>query len=126
MKTLIALFLCLTLQAHALEKYVALSMIETGVNDRPPGTDLSRYGISPPVWREFSKLPPSAATNPVTALNVAHSIMEQRCARFRKGHGRAATDVEAYVLWHRPAEIGHPKARTLERAQRFANLCSIK
>lgn len=103
----------------------ALAQIETGVRDNPPGPDVSRYGISRPVWMTYTSLPFSAATNQFTAKAVASRILGDRLSHFAATHGRPATDAETYILWHKPATIDHPSRKTAEIAARFANLCQL-
>ncbi|HEY1790107.1 MAG TPA: hypothetical protein VGJ73_18310 [Verrucomicrobiae bacterium] len=118
---LMALALLVT-PARAMDRFAALSMLETGNNDTAIGAagEVSRYQIRPDVWNRFTRLPLSAAKNPVTALNIAQCIMGCRT------RGARLSDYQWYLLWHRPGRIRHPKPREADRARRFANLCSVR
>jgi hypothetical protein len=109
-----------------MDRFAALSMLETGDNDMALGQsgEVSRFQIAPAVWREHTRLPLYAGENPFTAFNVVQTIMAERIAAFQAAFHRVPTDFEFYVLWNRPADIHHPKPKTQERATRFANLCN--
>ena len=119
------------IQAHHADsmttaRLCALADIETGCCDQPPHTrDLSRYGISRPVWREYTSLPFSAATNPVTAGAVATLILADRCEAFRQKQHREPSEAEIYCLWFRPAFVGRMTLSQREKAERFANLVRL-
>ena len=113
----------------AMDRWSALSMIESGDNDRAigPGGEVSRYQVKPAVW---GRLAP-ADSNPAdsrAALAVTQAIMRDRCAVFENRFHRPPTDFEFYVLWNAPAQlIGTDLhavvTRTVaDRAQRFSNL----
>lgn len=99
----------------------ALSQIETGDRDIHPGSDLSRYAISPAVWATVTHLPASAATNPFTARAAASIILCQRIRHFTEQHG-PPTEAQVYLLWYRPAHSMHPSKTEQNKADRFANL----
>jgi hypothetical protein len=122
MKILI-LFCCLS--CSAMDRFEALSQIESGDCDTCLGAsgEVSQYQILPLVWRQYTKLPLAAASNSLTARNVAICVMENRVWHFVKKQHRQPTDSEFYLLWHRPARVDHPRPVELERAQRFSNLC---
>jgi len=115
--------LALGLQVQAMDRWSALSQIESGDNDRAVGAagEISRYQIKPEVWQRFA---PAAANweDQKQALAVAKIIMEQRYADFQRAADRAPTDFEFYVLWNAPARVGKPGPAISERAQRFCNL----
>jgi hypothetical protein len=104
--------------AHAMDRWSALSMIESGNDDRAIGTlgEISRYQIRPYLW------PGGNPLNAHIALRVARNIMQPRLTRFEQSHHRAPTDFEFYVLWNAPQEVNHPRRAVAERAHRFANL----
>lgn len=108
----------LAINAPAMSRWAALSMIESGNNDRAVGScgEVSRYQIRPNLW------PGGNARNQQNALAVARNIMRRREARFEKTHHRRPTDFEFYVLWNAPWEVGHPSKVVAARAVRFANL----
>jgi hypothetical protein len=91
--------------AHAMDRWSALSMIESGDNDSAVGSvgEISRYQIRPTLW------PGGNPHNPDLALNVAQTIMRARLARFEHSHhNRAPSDFEFYVLWNAPEQVNHP------------------
>jgi len=104
--------------ARAMDRWAALSMIESGNNDSAIGSlgEISRYQIRPKLW------PGGNPHNPNLALNVARGIMRSRLVRFEQTHNRAPSDFEFYVLWNAPREVNHPARAVAERAERFANL----
>lgn len=110
--------------ASAMERFAALSMIESGDDDFAHGqhTEVSRFQIRSEVWQQATNLPLSEATNAAVALAVAKAVAQQRCQAFEKTYGRSPTDFEFYVLWNSPAQINNPGRVVRERAQRFVNL----
>jgi hypothetical protein len=108
----------LEMPAIAMDRWEALSMIESGNNDRAVGAvgEISRYQIRPELW------PGGNPHNPQQALSVAQRTMEPRLDKFQKKHKRKPTDFEFYVLWNAPWVVDHPSATIKERAQRYANL----
>ena len=104
--------------ALAMDRWEALSMIESGNNDRAVGSvgEVSRYQIRPELW------PGGNPQNPEQALTVAQKTMQPRLKRFERLHRRQPTDFEFYVLWNAPWVVDHPTTTVRERAQRYANL----
>ena len=104
--------------ASAMDRWTALSMLETGDNDSVIGScgEISRYQIRSEIW------PGGNPRDPKAALNVAKDVMRARLHRFEQTHKRAATDFEFYVLWNAPAKVNHPTPCVVKRAQRFVNL----
>jgi hypothetical protein len=104
--------------ASAMDRWSALSMIESGDNDHAvgPGGEISRYQIQPQLW------PGGNPRDVQSALNAAKYIMQSRLDDFQASHKRPATDFEFYVLWNAPWEADHPSKIVMERARRFANL----
>ncbi len=102
----------------AMDRWTALSMLETGDDDRIVGRagEISRYQIRPELW------PGGNPLDRRTALAHAQKIMSERIAAFKKSHGRAPDDFEFYVLWNAPAQINRPHRVVAERARRFVNL----
>ncbi|MGH7940143.1 MAG: hypothetical protein ACREE6_09420 [Limisphaerales bacterium] len=119
-KALIVLLAALAIvsSARAMDRWAALSMIESGDNDSAIGSlgEVSRYQIRPYLW------PGGNPHNAGVALDAAQKIMRPRVARFERTHNRAPTDFEFYVLWNAPQEVDHPCRAVARRAQRFANL----
>jgi hypothetical protein len=109
----------------AMDRWSALSQIESGDNDKAVGRmgEISRYQILPDVWDSFA---PEKANweNPNDSLAVAKKTMKKRCANFKQSFHRPPTDFEFYVLWNAPAQIERPGTVVSERAKRFCNLLS--
>jgi hypothetical protein len=107
----------------AMDRWGALSQIESGDNDKAVGRkgEISRYQILPDVWAAFA---PETANwqNPKDALAVAKETMKKRCTEFEQTYHRPPTDFEFYVLWNAPAQIEQPGSVVTERAKRFCNL----
>jgi len=101
-----------------MDRWAALSMIESGNNDRAigPGGEISRFQIRPELW------PGGNPTNAQVALAAAQQIMLPRVDEFKVSHQRLPTDFEFYVLWNAPWQVDHPSPTVTERARRFSNL----
>ena len=110
--------LCLAATAPAMDRWAALSMIESGDDDRAvgPGGEISRYQIRPELW------PGGNPTNTQIALAAAQQIMRPRIEAFSRSHRRTPTDFEFYVLWNAPWQVDRASAAVTERARRFSNL----
>lgn len=119
-------------RAAGLSLLEALSLIESGNNDRAIGRagEVSRYQILPAVWRRYSES--AAHRNPTIAAAVALRHLEFQAASFRERTGRAPSDFDRYVMWN--AGVGYYRrlgfnprrvhASIRDRAQRFVNLRS--
>jgi hypothetical protein len=107
--------------AGALDRWAALSMLESGDNDRAigPAGEVSRFQIRRELW------PGGNPASAQAALTVAEEIMLPRLERFQQAHNRAPTDFEFYVLWNAPWELEHPSSAVSDRAMRFANLVEL-
>jgi hypothetical protein len=108
----------LAMPALAMDRWEALSMIESGNNDHAIGAvgEVSRFQIRPELW------PGGNPQNPQQALTAAQKTMIPRLNRFERNHKRQPTDFEFYVLWNAPWVVDHPTAAVKERARRYANL----
>ena len=108
----------LAMPALAMDRWEALSMIESGNNDHAIGSvgEISRFQIRPELW------PGGNPHNPEQALTAAQKTMIPRLERFQRMHNRQPTDFEFYVLWNAPWVVDHPSAVVKDRAQRFVNL----
>jgi hypothetical protein len=108
--------------AHGMDRLSALSMLETGNNDRALGRkgEVSRFQILPSEWRRYGTGDPH---NPAGAARAVQRIMACRVAKLYAA-AHPLTNFDFYVLWNAPAQAGHPSPVVRERAQRFANLCS--
>ena len=119
-KALIVLVAALAMisSARGMDRWAALSMIESGDDDSAIGSlgEVSRFQIRPYLW------PGGNPHNAGVALDVAQKIMKPRVARFQHTHNRVPTDFEFYVLWNAPQEVNHPCRAVAKRAQRFSNL----
>ena len=117
--------LCLPLRA--MDRWSALSQIESGDNDQAVGAvgEVSRYQIRPEVWRRYAATD-ADWTNPASALSVARRAMQERCAAFERAAHRPPTDLEFYILWNAPAQVHRPAKVVLERAERFCNLVNSR
>jgi hypothetical protein len=106
------------LNAAAMDRWVALSMIESGDNDYAVGTagEISRYQIKPEFW------PGGDPSDAHAALATARQIMHARVEAFERIHDRAPSDYEFYILWNAPGQVDHPRTAVRERARRFENL----
>ena len=122
------LFALLPMLSFGMDRMTALSMLETGDNDRMVGTagEISRYQVMKREWRAVSDS--TDYTNPVLAKEVAVKILDQRVARFQATFNRPPTDFEFYALWNAPGQVYGQRISHVvaERCQRFANLCGWK
>ena len=111
--------------AFAMDRFAALSMVETGDNDSAigPSGEISRYQVLPATWQHYAKGQALDPMNPTNSLSIAQGIMSERCAQFQKTNHRPPTDYEFYLLWNCPAHVAHPGKLAADTAQRFANLC---
>ena len=123
----LAILLCVS-RANAIERFAALSMLESGDDDFALGKylEISRYQIRPGVWQQVTSVPVCQATNSVVALGVAQAVAAKCCQDFERLHGRPPTDFEFYVMWNAPAQIDNPSRAVRERAKRFVNLIQKK
>ena len=108
----------LTMPALAMDRWEALSMIESGNNDQAIGSvgEISRFQIRPELW------PGGNPHNPQQALTAAQKTMFPRLNQFQRSHKRQPTDFEFYVLWNAPAQIHKPSKAVTRRAERFCNV----
>ncbi len=111
----------LAVSVSAMDRWAALSMIESGDDDNAigPGGEISRFQIRHELW------PGGDPQNAEVALAVAQKIMRARLDEFQQSHQRAATDFEFYILWNAPWKADHPSKAVIERARRFANLVEL-
>jgi hypothetical protein len=117
--------LFLTLPCAGMERFSALSMLETGNNPQAIGSKGERgsYQFLPQTWREYTTMPLERACVPADALLVAKAVMERRTAQFQRQFHRQPTDLEWYCLWNAPNQVQKPSCAVSHRATRFANLC---
>lgn len=109
------------------DRWTALSMLESGDNDRAIGRagEISRYQIMKAEWSSVT--PSRRYTDPEMARTVAAEVMNRRLAAFTQVRRREPTNFEFYVLWNAPQQAlqGRVTRRVAERAQRFENLCAL-
>jgi hypothetical protein len=121
--TAVGLILAISLRLQAMDRWSALSQLESGDDDCAVGAagEISRYQIKPEVWRRHA---PTDAdwTKQDDALSVARQAMLERCATFERAFHRPPTDSEFYILWNAPALVQQPSKAVLGRAERFCNL----
>lgn len=112
------LFLIVATNAHGMDRWSALAMIESNGDDAAVGRhgEISRYQIRPALWRGGNRLDANAA------LANAQRIMSSRLGKFQRAWGRPPNDFEFYILWNAPAQVRHPHSAVAKRATRFANL----
>ncbi len=124
--TTVALGLEVSVKVQAMDRWAALSQIETRDNDRAIGAagEVSRYQIKPHLWRRYAQSD-ADWRNPIHALAAARELMKERCTAFERLHNRAPDDFEFYVLWNAPAQVQRPRKAVRERAERFSRLVSI-
>ena len=118
---LIFTFLGLAASASAMDRWAALSMLESGDDNSAIGSrgEISCFQIQRDLW------PGGDPHDRQIALVVAQEVMRPRLASFRQSHRRDVTAFEFYVLWNAPHQVDHPTAIVAERARRFANLVEL-
>ncbi len=130
-RTLIVWVMLGALSAQAgMSKLAAISMLETGDNDRAVGKagERSRYQLMPSTWRMYTTQ--KDYTNPVLAAKIAARHLEALETNFRAKTHREPTDFDRYVLWNAGenyyARVNHDPGRVhrviRERAERYVNL----
>lgn len=128
MRTLALLFVLCPMVSFGMERLAALSMIETGNNDRMVGRagEISRYQILKREWRSVTSS--TRYTDPETAKAVTLVLIERRAQSFQANYNRPPTNFEFYGLWNAPGQVLNRRvSRTVaERCQRYANLCDWK
>ena len=118
----------------------SLGMFESGATSgqRSPADfmrggsgEVSRFQIMPEVWRRYTKS--REYENPEVAWAVAQRILADRVADFRTATSREPTALELYLLWNKPGHFeatgyraGQVKSGYHQRAQRFANLLTLR
>jgi hypothetical protein len=124
--TKLALLLTMApLLGFGMDRLSALSMIETGNNDRMVGRagEISRYQILKSEWRSVTNS--THFSCPATARSVTVQLMQRREQRFRALYRRNPTHFEVYALWNAPGQVfrGRVSPVVAERCRRYANLC---
>ena len=128
MRTLALLFVFCPMLSYGLDRLSALSMIESGDNDRMVGRagEISRYQIMKGEWRSVTNS--NRFTDPKVSEVVTRKLIEKRVAAFQSIYRRNPTDFEFYGLWNAPAQVyrGRVSPVVAERCRRFANLCQLE
>ena len=121
--TTVALGVEVSLKVQAMDRWAALSQIETRDNDNAVGAagEISRFQIKPKLWRRYARSDANWK-NPEEALAAARELMKERCAGFQRVNNRQPTDFEFYILWNAPAQVDRPTKVVRERAERFCRL----
>lgn len=121
-----ALFVALGITARGMNRIDALSMLESGNNDKAVGKygEVSRFQILPAMWQYYA--PTEDPTDPRHARCVAIGMMRARVQFFERKFKRQPNDMEFYALWNAPEQVfdRHISATVTARARRFANLVS--
>ncbi len=127
MRTLALLVLLCPTLSFGLDRLAALSMIESGNNDRMVGRagEISRYQILKREWRSVTNS--SQFTDRRVAEAVTHRLIQKRVATFESIYRRSPTDYEFYGLWNAPAQVyrGRVSPVVAERCRRYVNLCQM-
>jgi hypothetical protein len=125
MRTLALLMMFCPMLSFGLDRLSALSMIESGDNDRMVGGagEVSRYQILKREWRSVTNS--NQFTDRKVSEAVTLKLIEKRVSTFRSIYGRNPTDFEFYGLWNAPAQVYRARVSPVvaERCRRFANLC---
>ena len=113
------------MMSFGMDRLAALSMIETGKNDRVVGRagEISRYQILKREWRSVTSS--TRYTDPEVAKAVTLRLIDRRVQAFEAVYNRPPTHFEFYGLWNAPAQVLERRvSRTVaERCRRYANLC---
>jgi hypothetical protein len=111
--------------SFGMDRLSALSLLETGNNDRAVGKmgEISRYQVLKSEWRTVTAS--RNYSDPDLARQVTLKLLDQRVERFKSLYNRTPTDFEFYALWNAPAQVltGQVGRVVAERSRRFANLC---
>ena len=126
MKKLAALIVALLpVCGFSMDRLSALSMLETGNDDRAVGSagEISRFQVKKAEWRTVTNS--ANYSDYETARKVMVQLMDKRIHAFQDHFGRKPSDFEFYALWNAPAQAmsGHVSRTVADRCQRFANLC---
>jgi hypothetical protein len=125
MRTLALLFVLCPMVSFGMDRLAALSMIETGNNDRMVGRagEISRYQILKREWRSVTNS--VRYTDPEIAKAVTVKLLDRRVQAFQALYNRPPTNFEFYALWNAPAQVleGRVSHTVADRCRRYANLC---
>ena len=128
MRTLAFVLVLSPMMSFGMDRLAALSMIETGNNDRMVGRagEISRYQILKREWRSVTNS--IRYQDPETAKAVTLKLIDRRVQTFQATYNRPPTNFEFYALWNAPAQVleGRVSRVVAERCRRYANLCDWK
>ena len=128
MRTLAFVLVLCPMMSFGMDRLAALSMIETGNNDRMVGRagEISRYQILKREWRSVTNS--ARYADPETAKAVTLKLLDRRVQQFQAVHNRPPTNFEFYALWNAPTQVleGRVSRVVAERCRRYANLCDWK
>ncbi len=126
MKAIALILLLLPACAFGMDRTSALSMLETGDNDRAVGSagEISRYQVRKTEWSSVTNS--ANYSDSETAKKVMLQIMDKRVHAFTAHFGRQPSDYEYYALWNAPSQAldGKLSRVVAARCERFANLCA--
>jgi hypothetical protein len=126
MKAIVLAVMLLPLCGFGMDRFSALSMLETGDNDQAVGSagEISRYQVRKTEWRSVTNS--ANYCDSETARTVLVKIMNKRVGAFKARFGHAPSDYEYYALWNAPAQAmeGHLTPKVAARCERYANLCA--
>jgi hypothetical protein len=125
MKTLAMLMVLCPMMSFGMDRLAALSMIETGNNDRMVGRagEISRYQILKREWRSVTSS--TRYSDPEIAKAVTLRLIDRRVKAFEAVYNRPPTNFEFYGLWNAPTQVlkGRVSRTVAERCHRYVNLC---
>jgi len=126
MKTFVCLLLAmLPACGFGMDRLSALSMLETGNDDRAVGSagEISRFQVKKAEWRSVTNS--ANYCDSETARKVMLQLMDKRIHAFQEHFGRQPNDFEFYALWNAPSQAlsGRISRKVAARCERFANLC---
>src|SRR5262245_3472569 len=125
MRILVLLLALCPMISSGMDRLAALSMRETGDNDRMSGKagEISRYQILKSEWRRVTNS--ASYADPETSKRVAQTLLVQRINAFQAVYQRPPNDFEIYGLWNAPGQVlrGRVSPVVAERCRRYANLC---
>ncbi len=128
MKILVLLLALCPMVSSGMDRLTALSMIESGHNDRMVGRagEVSRYQILKREWRSVTNSTRFADAAVAKAVTLA--LIDRRVQAFQTAFKRPPTDFEFYGLWNAPGQVLNKRVSRVvsERCRRFANLCEWK
>lgn len=125
MRILALLFVLCPMMSSGMDRLAALSMIESGNDDRMIGRagEISRYQILKREWRSVTNS--THYTDHATARAVTLTLMDRRIRAFEAKFKRPPSDFELYGLWNAPSQVLNSRVSRVvaERCRRYANLC---